>query len=273
MDSFGTALTPALLFADWADQVTFGQAYCWLKYSEAYGFTTVESWGNDPTVEDHHAFLMPNTREYEHFYNDPDCNQQFRMGRGREQPDAVTFGYVPPHDHNRLIMTNQVAVTPWISHDEMVLQFFGITDQCVQIRPDAIGAKKGLVDGQFRIEYKVAGATVTIDGADFGLSGDLVSDATATANDNPLSTPVVPVGTTAGDSGLFEAEVCVCRTPHYLAICTDTDTVPCDTGCTANCEYHAAFTSFDATAPIDSAANLAVPCHQGSVFTFDGLGP
>lgn len=94
------------MFADWADQVTFGQAYCWLKYSEAYGWTSVESWGNDPTEEDHHAFLMPNTRQYEHFFNDPDCNQQFRMGRGREQPDAVTFGYVPAHDHNRLIMKN-----------------------------------------------------------------------------------------------------------------------------------------------------------------------
>lgn len=155
----------------------------------------------------------------------------------------------------------------------MVLQFFGITDQCVEIRPDAEQSKKGLVDGQFRIEYQVAGATVTINGQDFGTNADLAAATAPTAADNPLSTPValnagVPV------SGLFEAEVCVCRTPHYLAICTAAATTEaCDTGCTANCEYHAAFTSYDATAPTDSAGNLDVPCHQGSVFTFDGLGP
>lgn len=152
----------------------------------------------------------------------------------------------------------------------MVLQFFGITDQCVEIMPDAEQAKKGLVDGQFRIEYQVAGATVTITGEDFGTNGDIAAADAPTALDNPLSTPVDVVGMVPV-SGLFEAEVCVCRTPHYLAICkAATLTMACDTGCTANCEYHAAFTSFDATAPIDSAGNLAVPCHQGSVFTFTG---
>ena len=153
-----------------------------------------------------------------------------------------------------------------------MFQFFGITDQCVEIRPDAEQSKKGLVDGQFRIEYQVAGATVTINGQDFGTNADLAPANTFTATDNPLSTPVA-LNAGVSVSGLFEAEVCVCRTPHYLAVCVaSTATNSCDTGCTANCEYHPAFTSFDATAPIDSAANLAVPCHQGSVFTFDGVG-
>jgi len=142
-------------------------------------------------------------------------------------------------------MTNQVSVTPWISQDEMVLQFFGVTDQCVEIKPDAVGAKKGLVDGQFRIEYKVDGATVTINGDDFGTNGDIPAATTPNSSDNPLSTPVPVVGSVPV-SGLFEAEVCVCRTPHYLAICKASATeMACDTGCTLNCEYHAAFTSTD----------------------------
>ena len=120
------ALDPTFLtddqFAEWIRLRTGNQAYCWMKYSEVYGYDSVNEWGNDPfqfddTVRDHFSFLMPNTRKYEHFFNDPDCNQIFRMGRGREQPDAITFYDVGPHDYNTLIMTNRVQITPWVTHD------------------------------------------------------------------------------------------------------------------------------------------------------------
>ena len=113
-------------FAQWIRYGTHNQAYCWLKYSEAYDYDSVNDWGNDPfQAGDFYSFLMPNTRKYEHFFNDPDCNQIFRMGRGREQPDAITFGDVGAHDHNTLIMTNRIQITPWVTHDQMVIQMFG----------------------------------------------------------------------------------------------------------------------------------------------------
>ena len=99
---------------------TANQGFCWLKYSRVYGYDSWREWGNDPFINDmndQYSFLMPNTRRYEHFFNDPNCNQIFRMGRGREQPDAITFGDVGPHDHNTLIMTNRVQITPWVTHD------------------------------------------------------------------------------------------------------------------------------------------------------------
>ena len=101
-------------------QNTANQGFCWLKYSRVYGYDSWREWGNDPFINDmndQYSFLMPNTRRYEHFFNDPNCNQIFRMGRGREQPDAITFGDVGPHDHNTLIMTNRVQITPWVTHD------------------------------------------------------------------------------------------------------------------------------------------------------------
>lgn len=176
-------LDPKLLsdeeFADWIRLRTQSQAYCWMKYSEVYGYDSVNEWGNDPfQAGDHYSFLMPNTRKYEHFFNDPDCNQIFRMGRGREQPDAITFGDVGPHDHNSLIMTNRIQITPWITHDQMVIQMFGVTDQCVDVRPDEVLSGRGLVNGTFRIEYKNATGTVAVEGKDFGQT-------------NGLSTPVV----------------------------------------------------------------------------------
>lgn len=155
-------------YADWQRRFTAGQASCWLKYSEAYGFESVNDWGNDPFLDGEHlAFLMPDSRKYEHYYNDPDCNQVFRMGRGREQPDAITFGDVGPRDHNALLFTNRVRVTPWVSHDQLVIQMFGCTETCVEVRPDMEDMSRGLVDGQFRIEYKNATGTVAVQGENF----------------------------------------------------------------------------------------------------------
>jgi len=116
---------------------------------------------------------MPNTSKYEHFFNDPDCNQIFRMGRGKHQPDAVTFGDVGPHDHNSLLMTNRVQVTPWVSHDQMVIQMFGVTETCVRVQPNKRDMGRGLVDGTFRIEYKNQTGTVAVESSDFGLNNDL----------------------------------------------------------------------------------------------------
>ena len=111
-----------------------------MKFSNIYGYDSVCEWAHDPVVADEilltdtlnepatYTFYMPNTRLYEHFYNDPECNQLFRMGRGRVQPDAITFGDVPKHDYNTLLMTNRIQITPWVTHDQMVIQMFGITE-------------------------------------------------------------------------------------------------------------------------------------------------
>ena len=156
------------MFQDWIRRYTTNQAHCWLKYSEAYGYDSVNEWGVDPFLEgDHFSFLMPNSKKYEHFYNDPDCNQIFRMGRGRTQPDAITFNDVNEWDYNSLLITNRFSVTPWVSHDQMVIQMFGQTDQCVAVRVDASDSGRGLVDGTFRIEYKNATGVAAVTGQDF----------------------------------------------------------------------------------------------------------
>jgi len=161
-------------FDDWARRYTNGQAHCWLKYSDAYGYTSVDDWGVDPFLEgDHFSFLMPNSKKYEHFYNDPDCNQIFRMGRGRTQPDAITFNDVNAWDHNSLLITNRFSVTPWVSHDQMVIQMFGQTDQCVAVRVDEEARGRGLVDGTFRIEYYNATGLQAVTGEDFARTDNI----------------------------------------------------------------------------------------------------
>lgn len=144
---------------------------------------------------------MPDSKKYEHYYNDPDCNQIFRMGRGREQPDAITFGDVGPNDHNSLLFTNRFSVTPWVSHDQMVIQMFGETETCVEIRPDTESMGRGLVDGQFRIEYKNATGTVAVQGEDF--------KSTTTISIPP------------SDDDVLEYNACIERSPHYLSVCRD----------------------------------------------------
>ena len=244
----------------WLRNYTHNQGYCWLKYSEAYDYSSVSEWGNDPFIDGdaNYSFLMPNSRKYEHFYNDPDCNQIFRMGRGREQPDAITFEDVGPWDKNTLLITNRFNVTPWVSHDQMVIQMFGETEQCVAVRVDEIDMGRGLVDGTFRIEYKNATGTVAVKGSDFGLTTDLSS----------------PVTSYDGvDSGLLETNVAICRTPHYLAVCADgPDGDDSFTGgaCPTYCEYFPDFKQSDADAPIDMYGNYTVPCGKYDVGTFNG---
>ena len=35
-------------FQDWMRIHTAGQAACWMKYSQVYGYESVNEWGNDP---------------------------------------------------------------------------------------------------------------------------------------------------------------------------------------------------------------------------------
>jgi hypothetical protein len=248
------------LFNDWISRYTAGQAHCWLKYSEAYGYTSVNDWGVDPFLEgDHFSFLMPNSKKYEHFYNDPDCNQIFRMGRGRTQPDAITFNDVNAWDYNSLLITNRFSVTPWVSHDQMVIQMFGITDQCVAVRVDEQAMGRGLVDGTFRIEYKNATGVATVTGKDFEIDDNINVGGAVTEG--------------AGlDGGLLEANVCIDRTPHYLAVCENDPAVPeiWDSACPTHCSYFPDWKTDDATAPIDMYGNYTVPCSKRDVNTFNG---
>ena len=67
--------------------------------------------------------------------------------------------------------------------------------------------------------------------------------------------------------------MCIHRTPHYLAICTDNseEEQRYSTSCAAFCEYHPDFKTSDADAPIDMYGNWTVPCGKGDVNTFNGL--
>lgn len=246
-------------FNDWVRRYTANQAFCWLKFSEAYDYDSVNDWGVDPFLEgDNYSFLMPNSKKYEHFYNDPDCNQIFRMGRGRTQPDAITFGDVNAWDHNSLLITNRFSVTPWVSHDQMVIQMFGVTDQCVAVRVDDEAMGRGLVDGTFRIEYKNATGIATVTGEDFGRTDNTTGEVTT--------------GTGLA-GGLLEANVCIDRTPHYLAVCQNdpAEDMVFDSACPDKCSYFNDWKSTDASAPIDMYGNYTVPCGKHNVNTFNGM--
>jgi hypothetical protein len=131
----------------------------------------------------------------------------------------------------------------------MVLQFFGVTEQCVELFTDDEMMGRGLVDGMFRIEYYNSTGLTYIDGSDFGR---IEADA-------PYTTPVV--------AGLLEVDVCICRTKHYLEICTF---MACH-GCSIGCEYFPAFTSNDDSLyPFSDYGNYTVPCEKGNVMTFNG---
>lgn len=200
---------------------------------------------------------MPNSRKYEHFYNDPDCNQIFRMGRGRTQPDAITFNDVSAWDHNSLLITNRFSVTPWVSHDQMVIQMFGVTDQCVAVRVDEEASGRGLVNGTFRIEYKNATGLQAVTSEDFDRT-DLLT---------------APVTTGTGlENGLLEANVCIDRTPHYLSVCQDdpASDMQFDGACPDRCFYAPDFKSSDSSVHIDMYGNYTVPCSKHDVNTFDG---
>jgi hypothetical protein len=180
-----------------------GQLDCWIKYAEEFGYEYFEDFPADPFQNSHYAFTMPNTRHYEHFYNDEGCNQVWRMGRGRSQPDAITFYDIHVHEFNTILSLNRMQITPWVTHDQMVLQFFGVTEQCVELLTDVEGMGRGLVKGQFRIEYYNSTGLTYIDGSDLGV-------------DRPYSLA-------DGSNPINEVDVCICRTKHYLEICTIAD--------------------------------------------------
>lgn len=235
---------------------------CWMKFSNAYGWTHVRDWENDPFCERWWAFQMPNSRLYEHFYNDPECNQVWRMGRGREQPDAITFYDVPKHDHNKILLLNRLQITPWVTHDELVLQFFGVTKQCVELEPDVLDMGRGLVKGQFRIEYLngTSDSLAAINGGDFG---HLLADR---PDSSPVGDTAVPM--------LLETHVFICRTPHYLAVCKDKFEAhyPYLAPCSAGCEYFADYNLDDDSAEryLDRNGTYHVDCRPGSVLSFNG---
>ena len=135
------------------------------------------------------------------------------MGRGKSQPDSITFYDTDEHDFNRILIKNRFQITPWVSHDVMVIQMLGVTQNFVHLDPENYPDKgEGLVEGQFRIEYwgnkdgdytSTGYATITSD--DFGCEPD----------DCPWNTPV------DSPDGILENEICIGRTPHYLSICKD----------------------------------------------------
>ena len=63
-----------------------------------FGWTMWSELPADPFGNAAFAFTMPDTRHYEHFYNDEGCNQIWRLGRGRSQPDAITFYDIPVYE-------------------------------------------------------------------------------------------------------------------------------------------------------------------------------
>ena len=149
---------------------------------------------------------MPNTRHYEHFYDARGCNQIWEMGRGRVQPDAITFYDVGPHERNVILSRDRMSLTPWVTHDERVLQFFGITDQCVELYVESEGLNEGqgLATNQWRIEYYNA-----FDGHTSFNSTDLYED---TSLNGRFTFSFW--GELEGDS------LSLCRTPFYMQVCT-----------------------------------------------------
>lgn len=155
-------------------------------------------------------------------------------------------------------MTNSFSITPWVTHDQMVIQMFGQTETCVEIRPNRQDSNRGLVDGKFRIEYKNATGTVAVQGSDFGQ--DTLQSAAVEA-------------TAGANGGLLEENVCIERGPHYLSVCWDSPNdgqVWTGGACGAYCEYHDDYKQDEATVPIDMYGNYTVPCGKHDVVTFDG---
>ena len=202
---------------------------------------------------------MPNTRHYEHFYDTAGCNQIWEMGRGRVQPDAITFYDVPAHERNVIISRERMSLTPWVTHDERVLQFFGITDECVELYTGAEdGSGLGLATNQWRIEYYNAfeGHT-SFDSATLHETTSLSADYDFTE-----------WGGLEGDS------VTICRTPFYLQVC-NVEAAPVNGGlggCVDGCIYKPAFTATDATlSPFtDEQGRYFAHCEAGAIMSFDG---
>ena len=178
---------------------------------------------------------MPNTRHYEHFYDTAGCNQIWELGRGKIQPDAITFYDVPKHEHNVLVSRERMSLTPWVTHDERVLQFFGITDTCVElyVESEVEGSGQGLATNQWRIEYYNA------------FEGHTSFDSTDLYDVTYLSSGFDPAtwGEIEGDS------LSLCRTPFYMQVCV-VEAGPVNGGiggCSEGCIYKPAFTATDAS--------------------------
>ena len=233
------------------------QIDCWRDFAKSFGYFSFSEFIEFPWKNAYSAAFMPNTRHYEHFYDQVGCNQIWTMGRGGVQPDAITFYDVSAHERNVIITDDRVVVTPWLSHDERVLQFFGITDRCVELYAEnEVNAGQGLGgEGQWRIEYYNATGHVYINSTDLGKT---VGEARISA---------------AASSPLEEENIHICRTPFYLQICTNED-APVNKGiggCPSGCEYFPAFTATD-----DSLSAFAVHgtynahCGAGDILSFNG---
>ena len=182
------------------------------------------------------------------------------MGRGRTQPDAITFYDVPAHEHNVILSTDRTSITPWVTHDERVLQFFGVTDQCVElyVADATTGSGQGLAPNQWRIEYFNATGHVYINSTDLGKDQDATlgySDASAV--NYPLE-----------EAGLY-----ICRTPFYLQVCNAAaGPLTGIGGCDQGCEYFPAFTATDASlGPFTKHGRYDAACEAGDIMSFNGL--
>ena len=159
-----------------------------------------------------------------------------------------------------ILSTDRTSITPWVTHDERVLQFFGVTDQCVElyVDDDTAGSGQGLAPNQWRIEYFNATGHVYINSTDLGKTeGDSKALSAASAALYPLE----------------EAALYICRTPFYLQVCNAaTGPLTGIGGCDAGCEYFPAFTATDDDlAPFTHHGIYDVSCDAGDIMSFDGF--
>lgn len=236
------------------------QIDCWREIAADLGYQTFSDFVDFPWENSYSAVTMPSTRHYEHFYDLAGCNQVWNMGRGRTQPDAITFYDVPAHEHNVILSTDRTSITPWVTHDERVLQFFGVTDQCVElyVDDDTAGSGQGLAPNQWRIEYFNATGHVYINSTDLGKDeGDTKALSDASGALFPLE----------------EAALYICRTPFYLQVCNAAaGPLTGIGGCDQGCEYFPAFTATDDDlAPFTHHGIYDVSCDAGDIMSFDGF--
>ena len=181
------------------------------------------------------------------------------MGRGRVQPDAITFYDVPAHEHNVILSRERMSITPWVTHDERVLQFFGITDTCVElyVESEAETAGQGLATNQWRIEYyNMMDGHTSFNSTNIYEETDLSGDFDEAA-----------WGDLEGDS------LSLCRTPFYMQVCV-IEAGPVNGaigGCDEGCVFFPAFTATDASlSSFTSQGIYDAHCEAGDIMSFDG---
>ena len=243
------------------------QIDCWRTLGSELGYESFAEFTEFPWNNVYSAVHMPNTRHYEHFFDTAGCNQIWELGRGRVQPDAITFYDVPAHEHNVLISRDRMSLTPWVTHDERVLQFFGITDTCVELYVQNEGPTfgQGLATNQWRIEYFNAfeGHT-SFNSTDIAAEYDSI-----TASDISGQFDAATWGDLEGDS------LSLCRTPFYMQVCV-VEAGPLNGGiggCDDGCVYFPAFTATDADlSPFTDQGIYNAHCEAGDIMSFDGTG-